>query len=180
MKKIGKKSMILAAMVLLLGGAVYVNRVLTENGPSLTDLVNDTPSQSKTLGTAELVNAPADETADRMTQLRLDRAKTQDESVSVLKSVTENAALTEDERKTAVDTLAALVDDMRTQNDIETLVLAKGGFKDCLASVGNDSITVTVKPEKGALTAAQAAQIRDIAVCATNSDGYLIKIVEVD
>ena len=182
MKKIGKKSLILAAMVLLLGGAVYVNHVLTENGPSLTDMVNNTTSQSKTLGAAELVNAPTELTEtptedDRMTQLRLDRTKCRDESISVLKTVTENTALTEEERKSAVDTLAGLVDDMRTENDIETLVKAKG-FADCVASVGEETVTVTVRHETP-LSPAEAAQIRDIAASTTNIGGDLIKIVEV-
>jgi len=176
MKKIGKKSIVLAALVLLLGGAVYVNTVLTKGSVSLTDMVNNTSSQTKTLGTAELVNASANET-EGLTQLRLDRTKTRDESVSVLKTVTENEALSAEERSVAVETLAEMMDAMCEENDIETLVKAKG-FSDCIATVGDGAVTVTVK-SAARLTAAEAAQIRDIAVSVTNYDGDLIKIVEV-
>lgn len=187
MKKVGKKSIILAAMVLLLGGAVYVNWLISGGSLGLADLVNGTASD-KQLGNAELVGAPADGTeseetpvippyADTFTELRLSRSQSRDESISVLQTVTENEGLTEEERKSAVDTLAELVDNMQAEANVENLVKAKG-FYDCMAYIGTDNVTVTVAAEEP-LTAAQAAQIKDIAVAETNYSAERIKIVEV-
>lgn len=184
MKKIGKKSIILAAMMLMLGGAVYVNWILSGGDLSLTELVGGTSSSPKTLGTAELVNGEVSEETllqtedDVMTELRLDRTKNRDASIATLKTVTENTALTEEERKSAVDTLAALVSSMEAENDIETLVKAKG-FTDCVATIGEENVTVTVRA-KEKLTAPDAAQIKDIAVSVTNYSAEMIKIVEVE
>ncbi len=186
MKKIGKKSIILAAMVLLLGGAVYVNWLISGGSLNLTDIVNGTVS-GRPLGDAELVGGtPAgdeDDTqvtpdyVDTFTELRLSRSQSRDESISVLQTVTENELLTEEERKTAVDTLSQLVNNIQAEANVENLVKAKG-FLDCMTYIGSENVTVTVAVEEP-LTAAQAAQIKDIAVSETNYAAEKIKIVEV-
>lgn len=185
MKKIGKKSILLAAMMLLLGGAVYVNWVLSGGDLTMSELVGGTSSSPKNLGAAELVGTQVTESQvtvsggedDLLTELRLDRTKSRDQSIATLKTVTENTGLSEEERKSAVDTLAQLVRVMEAENDIESLVMAKG-FEDCVATVGEENVTVTVRSDKE-LTAPDAAQIKDIAVSVTNYAPDAIKIVEV-
>ncbi len=187
MKKFGKKSIIVAAMMLMLGGAVYVNWMIAGGDLSLSELVGGTASSDKHLGEAELVGGTVSgvtsgtgTSTDKggvLNELRLDRTQKRDASIATLKTVTENAELTEEERKSAVDTLAALVKAMETEQTIETLVKAKG-FTDCVASVSDGSVTVTVQ-SKEKLTGSHAAQIKDIAVSATNYSGEMIKIVEV-
>ena len=184
MKKIGKKSIILAALVLLLGGAVYVNWLISGGTLTLTDLVNGTVSE-KPLGNAELVgNMNNSDIVSRppeyeatFTQLRLSRTQSRDESIAALKTVTENELLSSDERKSAVETLTVLVSNVQAEANIENLVKAKG-FYDCLAYIGTENVTVTVAV-KEPLTAQQAAQIKDIAVSETNYSPECIKIVEV-
>ena len=192
MKKVGKKSIIIAVLALLLSGAVYVNWLVSGGGMTLTDLVNGSTPE-RTLGNAELVNAPADEnaqtasnadaaeTSDRageaFTDLRITRTRSRDESIAALKTVTEDENLTEEEKKSAVDTLASIVANMQSESNIENLVKAKG-FTDCIVYVNNDNVTVTVASD-ARLTALQAAQIKDIAVGETNYASECIKIVEV-
>ena len=191
-KKVGKKSVIIAVLALLLSGAVYVNWLVSGGGMTLTDLVNTT-SPERELGNAELVNAPVntgddgtqntDEASaqnragEAFTDLRLTRTRTRDESIATLKTVTEDENLTADEKKSAVDTLAQIVTQMQSESNIENLVKAKG-FTDCIVYVNNENVTVTVASDT-ALSASQAAQIKDIAVGETNYASECIKIVEV-
>ena len=182
MKKVGKKSVIIAAMVLMLGGAVYVNWMVSGGSLSLSQVVNGNNSD-KTLGNAELVGnvVSSGQTenphTDTFTQLRLSRSQSRDESISALKIVTENELLSVDERKSAVDTLSVLVANMQAEANVENLVKAKG-FYDCMTYIGSENVTVTVAV-KEPLTASQVAQIKDIAVSETNYSSEKIKIVEV-
>ncbi len=181
MKKISKKSIVLAAMVLVLGAAVYLNWQFSDGGLNLTSLING----NKNLGDAQLVDNPttsgADETVqqedEQFAQMRLDRQKTRDESISVLKTVTENAELSTEEKKDAADTLAEIAKNMEHEGMIENLVKAKG-FEECMAYVNGDAATVTVKTPQ-ALTQSQAGQIMDIVQGETNISAANIKIVEV-
>ncbi len=180
MKKIKKKTIVIAAMLMILGGALYVNWQLSGTSISLSEMVNG----NKNLGEALLVdnnsvvseeNAP--EVDEEFTQMRIERQKSRDESIGVLKGITETEDLSSEEKKSAADTLAMIAKNIESETTIENLVKAKG-FTECMAYIGDDNVTVTVRTE-ASLTAAEAGQIRDIAVGETGLSSSKIKIVEV-
>ncbi len=182
MKKIKKKTIVIAAMLMLLGGALYVNWQLSGTQISLTELVNG----NKNLGEALLVDnnsvvsqteEEVDATDEEFTQMRLERQQSRDESISVLKSVTESEDLSNEEKKSAADTLAQVAKAIESETTIENLVKAKG-FNECMTYIGEESVTVTVRTESE-LTQAEAGQIRDIVVGETGLSSDKIKIVEV-
>lgn len=179
MKKIKKKTIVIAAMLMILGGALYVNWQLSGTKISLSEMVNG----NKNLGEALLVDnnsvVSSEEAAvdEEFTQMRLERQKSRDESIDVLKGITQTEDLSDEEKKTAAETLAILAKNIESETAIENLVLAKG-FSQCLAYIGEDSVTVSVRT-KEALTPAEAGQIRDIAVGETGLSSSKIKIVEV-
>lgn len=182
MKKIGKKTVVIAAMLMLIGGALYLNWQLSDANVSLTEVING----NKNLGEALLVDndsvvsvmeeEPA-EVDEVFAEMRLERQQSRDESISVLKSVTESEDLDDDEKKSAADTLAEVAKNIESETTIENLVKAKG-FSECMAYIGEESVTVTVRTAEE-LTSADAGQIRDIVIGETGFTSDKIKIVEV-
>ena len=74
---------------------------------------------------------------------------------------------------TAIQTMA---DYTVTEAQIENLVLAKG-YADCVAFMGEDSISVVVSAPEG-LQAADVARIKDIVIQETDYTAPQIKIME--
>ena len=109
---IGKKQILLSALTLLLGGAVYLNYVLADgNGlldPTLlrTDPDAVTAAEADDLanyGTAEMVSAAASK-SDYFAQARLDRQSSRDYAVQTLQSILGGGDLSKDEMVTnAID-----------------------------------------------------------------------------
>ena len=77
-----------------------------------------------------------------------------------------------------VSGVKSLIADMNAENEIETLVKAKG-FADCLCFLQSDRADLTVMTSGEALTAAQVAQIRDIVLSKTSVTAQNITVVEV-
>ena len=68
--------------------------------------------------------------------------------------------------------------DLNAENEIETLVKAKG-FADCLCFLQSGRADLTVMTSGDALTAAQVAQIRDIVLSKSSVTAQNITVVEV-
>ena len=59
---------------------------------------------------------------------------------------------------------------------IENLVTAKG-YVDCVAFIGDESVSIVVSTKSGELTEADVAKIMDIAMAETDLDASGIKIM---
>ena len=110
---IGKKQIILAALVVLLGGAVYVNYLYADKGDDylVTDVLNQTSQtestaetggevasaatdserlEGKNYGDAQLVGGEVT-ASEYFEKAQLERTKARDEAVETVKSVLENS-----------------------------------------------------------------------------------------
>lgn len=182
MKKIGKKTIVIAAMIMLIGGALYLNWQLSDSKFSLTEVINGNKNLGEALlvDNASVASAISEETPkvdEVFSEMRLERQQSRDESISVLKSVTEAENLNDDEKKSAADTLAEVAKNIESETTIENLVKAKG-FSECMAYIGEKGVTVTVRTDEE-LTGAEAGQIKDIVIGETGLTSDKIKIVEV-
>ena len=74
--------------------------------------------------------------------------------------------------------MTANLEDLNAENEIETLVKAKG-FADCLCFLQSGRADLTVMTSGDALTAAQVAQIRDIVLSKSEVTAQNITVVEV-
>lgn len=74
--------------------------------------------------------------------------------------------------------LTSNLEDLNAENEIETLVKAKG-FADCLCFLQSGRADLTVMTSGDALTAAQVAQIRDIVLSKSEVTAQNITVVEV-
>ena len=189
----GKRQLVLAALVVALGAAVYLNWQFSDN----QDLVaTDTTASQKELGQAQYVNTlPSDSSAtssststsgetatsqsetssEYFAQTRISRQKSRDEATELLKDVLESADKDDAAKKEAVEKAAEIAQNIEQETNIENLVKAKG-FKDCVAFIQNGECSIVVLTD--GLLDSEAITIKDI-VLGQSGIGYdKIKIVE--
>ncbi len=180
---LGKKQIVLASLVTILGIAVYLNYVFTDTGnlDLLTASQSDS-SETETYGEAQLTGAqPAGETAvvaedDYFTSARLERRKARDEAIETLAQTLGTKEMTDDEKELAAEKALAVSAQIESENKIETLVKAKG-FAECLAYVDDGSARVIVRSE--GLTAETANQIKNIIIEETGLPAENVSVGEV-
>lgn len=147
---------------------------------------------TKILGEAALVSgtedgedtpaaAPEDESgvytgSDYFASARLTRQQARDSAISLLQEAAaqENAdAAVANEASESIQVLASFT---LKEAQIENLVTAKG-YADCVAFMGEDSISVVVSTASGELTGEDVAKITDIAMTETGYGAGGIKIM---
>lgn len=180
-----KRNTVVAAMAVLVCAAVALNWKYT--GEQAAESVEETGT--KILGEATLVNgqetdgdeAAADEEAvytgdDYFASARLTRQQARDNAISLLQEAAQQPgadAAVADEASQGIQVLAGYT---MKEAQIENLVTAKG-YADCVAFMGEDSISVVVDTGTGELTAEDVAKITDIAMTETGYPASGIKIM---
>lgn len=182
-----KRNTVIATMAVLVCAAVALN--WKYSGEDAVKGAQETGS--KLLGEATLVSGQegdaegaADEEAvytgsDYFASARLTRQQARDNAISLLKDAAEQEGAdtaTANEASESIQVLAAYT---MKEAQIENLVTAKG-YKDCVAFMGDESISVVVSTGTGELTAEDVAKITDIAMAETGLDAGGIKIMAAD
>ena len=182
-----KRNVVVATMAILVCAAVALN--WKYSGEDAVKGAQETGS--KLLGEATLVSGQegdaegaADEEAvytgsDYFASARLTRQQARDNAISLLKDAAEQEGTdtaTANEASESIQVLAAYT---MKEAQIENLVTAKG-YKDCVAFMGDESISVVVSTGTGELTAEDVAKITDIAMAETGLDAGGIKIMAAD
>ena len=206
--KLWKRNLIAAAIVLFVCGAVYLNWSYTQDtaagrnlgqaalvggreDPLLTQPdpgAADGKSDGKSDGKAEdgqgqdgtQANDPATaESGSYFSTARLNRQQARDNALSLL----QEAAKDEKADQTAVDEANASIQTMAdatvTEAQIENLVVAKG-YTDCVAFIGDESVSLAVAAPEGGITEADTARIVDIVTEVAGFTASQIKIIEVE
>lgn len=206
--KLWKRNLIAAAIVLFVCGAVYLNWSYTQDtaagrnlgqaalvggreDPLLTQPdpgAADGKSDGKSDGKAEdgqgqdgtQANDPTTaESGNYFSTARLNRQQARDNALSLL----QEAAKDEKADQTAVDEANASIQTMAdatvTEAQIENLITAKG-YTDCVAFLGEDSISVVVSALDNGMTDADAARIGEIVMEQTGLKADQIKIIEAE
>lgn len=135
-------------------------------------------SANKNYGEAQLVSVASDSGTKFFEEARLKREKAHDEAMDALQKSLKSSSLTADEKKEYTAQIAANLEDLHAENEIETLVKAKG-FADCLCFLQSDRADLTVMTSGEPLTAAQVAQIRDVVLNKSTVTAQNITVVEV-
>ena len=125
------------------------------------DTADDTQQPTgKNYGEAQMVSVNKDSGAEFFESARLARTKARDEALDALKKSLKDAKLTDAEKKSLTEDLAAQVGNITLETKLETLIKSKG-FADCVVDLEGGKANVTVMTENDALTAAEVARIRD-------------------
>lgn len=157
LEKIGKRNIIIACAVLLIGAAVLMNFILfsganKDEGYDGYDQPSGNISDNAGDSTATDVNAYFSAT-------QVSRQRARDEALEVLQAVVENVDSTEAMKNEALAEIAVIADEIQKEANIESLITAKG-FEACVAVLNNDTASIVVKADD--LQAAQIAQINAI------------------
>lgn len=166
------RSLLVAVAVLLIGLAVYLNYrwfydPLGSIGYGDGNMEDRYPTSGEVSGDAAQEN-------DYFTSAALTRQQSRDEAIDVLKLVTENEEASEEARANAAEQISKIAVTIQNESNIESLVKAKG-FEECIAVIGDDSVSVIVKAQS--LQAAEAAQILAIAYETTGISPEKISII---
>ena len=135
-------------------------------------------SAGKNYGEAQLVSVANDSGAKFFEEARLKRQKAHDAALDTIQKTLKSSSLSAEEKKTYTQELTGNLEDLHAENEIETLVKAKG-FADCLCFLQSGRADLTVMTAGDALTAAQVAQIRDIVLSKSSVTAQNITVVEV-
>ncbi len=135
-------------------------------------------SAGKNYGEAQLVSVANDSGAKFFEEARLKRQKAHDAALDTIQKTLKSSNLSAEEKKTYAQELTGNLEDLHAENEIETLVKAKG-FADCLCFLQSGRADLTVMTAGDALTAAQVAQIRDIVLSKSSVTAQNITVVEV-
>jgi stage III sporulation protein AH len=188
----GKRQLVLAALVVALGAAVYLNWALAGNTqlPATQAL---TSGSGRELGQTLLVNASGSSAAsgasgssavktgltsgatDYFSEARLSRQKARDSAVELLEKVLDDAKQSDTAKKEAVTQAGAIAQNTLKESSIENLIKAKG-YSDCVVSLENGGCNVVVKTK--ASPQEDAVQIKDIVADQAGVSYDKIKIVE--
>lgn len=161
--------------------AVNVSAVSQETIPVTDELMTEAEavsSANKNYGEAQLVSVANNSGSKFFEEARLKRTKAHDEAMDSIQKALKSASLSAEEKKEYTSQLTGNLADLNAENEIETMVEAKG-FADCLCFLQSGRADLTVMTSGDALTAAQVAQIRDIVLSKSSVTAQNITVVEV-
>ncbi len=190
----GKRQLVLAALVVALGAAVYLNwqfsgsnqLLATDAVASASDreygetlLINDSAASGTTSASssASSVAVQTSVNADTFfTQAQLSRQQARDSAVELAEKVIGDAKASDAAKKEAVAQAATIANNKIKETNIETLIKAKG-FTDCLVFLQNGECSVVVRTKDSSQN--NAIIIKDIVAGQSGVSYDKIKIVEV-
>ncbi len=194
---IGKRQIILSALTVILGGAIYLNFVYSGESLSVTEALAPTEEQTietmesveeptvtpgneveepKNYGDATLVNGVPDSTDDYFAEATLIKQQNHDQAVQTVQTVLSNVDVSEEEMAQATAKIVELSEQIEAEGRLEGLIKAKG-FTECLVYLDQDTASVVV--ESDGLTVEEAAQIKHLVLNERSVPQENISITEV-
>lgn len=193
----GKRQLILSALILALGTAVYLNWQFSSN----KELIDTNKIMAtKELGEARFVNNTVEENnseeggekkpenegeekkeeskenaSEYFSKTKAARQKARDEATDMIKEILEDVKSSEETKAEAIKQAAMVAKNIEQEANIESLIKAKG-FKECLAFIQNEECSVVVGGAE--LTENLAVAIKDIVSGQGGISADKIKIME--
>ena len=183
-----KRNAVLLTMAVLVCAAAALNwKYSAQEG---ADAAESAEAGTKILGEAALVSGgegaegTGDETAvytggDYFASARLTRQQARDNALSLLQEAAEDEKADQNSVDQANAAIQTMADYTMTEAQIENLITAKG-YTDCVAFLGEDSISVVVSAMENGMTDADAARIGEIVMEQTGLKADQIKIIEAE
>lgn len=174
-----KKNLIATGVLVTVCAGIYVNWLYSDDATKdLTDTLDaqKVMSDDTLVLSGELSEVGEGTMTDYFAAVRLSRQQARDSAVSVL----QEAMSYEDavETSTSSTKLEQIVQTALCEAQIESLVIAKG-YRDCVAYMGDDGISVAVASPEGGLQDEDVALISDIVMSQSDLTIADIRVVEV-
>ena len=172
-KSVGKRGMVLAIMILVLGAAVYLNWQINQSQtPTKTDVAG-----TSMVGQAVYVDSSSvTQQSNYFTKARLEREESRKKATEALKEVINNVKADANEVAAATADAAEIAKNIEKESNMETLIKAKG-FADCIVVISGDSASVVV--QTNGLLPSDTMQITEIVQTNSEISAENIKIIEV-
>ena len=165
---IKKGHIVLGALVLALGAAVYLNwDYMKQNDYVAAGNTTQTPDETE--GTANYGDA-------YFVSARLSRTQSRDEAMDALKYMLEDSAMEEGAAAVLAQQAQALAQTIETEGKIENIIKAKG-FSECMVYLDKDKVDVIV--QSAGLTDSEAAQIMDGVMIEVEIEESNVSIIEI-
>ncbi len=157
----GKRNLIIACAVVLIGAAVWLNWMFFSDNEGGYDYVGNNGMSGELDNSKNPTNGGTDastnDTDSYFTTAQVSRQRARDEALEVLNAVVANANATEQVKAEAVAEITKISLEMEQESDIESLLVSKG-FEKCVAVINGETASIVVKCSE-TLTPAQLAQI---------------------
>ena len=180
-----KRNAVVAAVLVFVCAGIYLNWSYNQNAAAdLTETLDAEKVMGDNLilsdgGTDGLVQTAGEETdtvADYFAEVRLSRQTARDSAVETLQEAMAYAG--EEETTAASGELNSIVNTALEESQIESLIIAKG-YEDCVAYMGEDTISVAVSAPADGLSATDVALISDIVTSQSDYALSQIRVIEV-
>ena len=187
-----KRNAVVAAIALFVCAAVYLNWNYEQEAQAGKTLGQSTmvggetedPLLSNGSGTADVGGTASDTgtasaSSDYFATARLNRQQARDSALSLLQDAAAREDADETVKEQVNETFQTMADYTVTVAQIENLVVAKG-YTDCVAFIGENSLSLAVSAPEGGLVEADTAKIVDVVNQAAGFTADQIKIIEVE
>lgn len=128
----------------------------------------------KTSGTTDIQSSD-----DYFATARLNREEARDNSLAILQETVDDPEASQEAINSASESITAMASATLQESKIESLITAKG-YEDCVAFIGDNSVSVVVKAKSDTLASADVAKITDIVVGETNFAASDVKVIAAD
>lgn len=174
----GKKNLVIACSVVVIGTALVLNWALFggEKKSGFDYSAASGMSSGSVISNSDgLVNSSGEDDADSYFAVsQVNRQRARDEAIEVLQSVVDNESAAADAKERALSEIGQIAADMEHESNIETLVISKG-FENCVAVVSGGTVSVIVKSDE--LLDSEISQINEIVYEQTGIEPENIKII---
>ena len=186
-KESWRKNAVVLTVLVLMGAAVVINWKFSPPAEDVSGAVSGEESGQKLLGQSTLVSGEEDGSApegedavytgtDYFASARLTRQQARDNAIGLLQEAAEQENADQSVANEASQGIQVLASYTMKEAQVENLVTAKG-YKECIAFMGDDGISVVVSTDSGELTEEDVAKITDIAVSETGLPVSDVKIM---
>ena len=165
LSQLWKRNAVVAAIALFVCAAVYLNWNYEQE-----------TAAGKTLGESTMVDG---QTEDPLVGASGTAGQARDSALTLLQEAAAGEDADQTMKDQANDTIQAMADYTVTEAQIENLVVAKG-YTDCVAFIGDESVSLAVAAPEGGITEADTARIVDIVTEVAGFTASQIKIIEVE
>lgn len=156
--KSGKRNLIIACSVLLIGVAVGLNWIFFSNKDSGYEYTGSNGMSGELDNSKNPTSGSTSTSNDSyFTTAQVSRQRARDEALEVLNAVVDNANATEQVKAEAVAEIKKISLEIEQEADIENLLVSRG-FEKCVAVINGETASIVVKCSE-TLTPAQIAQI---------------------
>ena len=179
-----KRNLVVGTMAVLVCAAVGLNwkystqEALQQAEETGTKILGEATLVSGQEGT-ELAEDTVYEGDDYFASARLTRQQARDSAISLLEDAAKQEDADKEVANQASESIQVLASYTLKEAQIENLVTAKG-YTDCVAFIGDESVSVVVSAREGGLTDADVAKITEIVTDETGMEASQVKIIEAE